>query len=222
MSTVLPLVSNETITKLKNKSLHNEALNYIKSRIVHDWSPTKNHGKPRPKKDEIKIQFGMSGSGRLEPLICFGSDIDESIVLEVCQHLCTSTASPIRWHRKDDTPSLFEQLEIRGFDIKTFKMSVRKSTPNGKRYSRPRPRDGEIRSQWGKIGSEPPEMLSVWGNGCREHVRLFHLYFDNSYYNGGTRVFEDSLTDKLEAGGFHIPSLRVSCELAKKPDAQKD
>lgn len=85
-----------------------------------------------------------------------------------------------------------------------------------KKYSSPRPRDGQLKSQWGKIGDDCPDLCYAWGEGVSPaDARLLDYAFTGKRYSPIHLRFDDSFIDELKARGYDITTLKFSIEKLK-------
>ena len=82
-------------------------------------------GIPRSKDGELKCQWGKLVDCAPDIVICRGEGVPKTDGHLLHHVISSKDYSPFNktWH-----PSFIEELELRGYDIKTLKISVRKKT----------------------------------------------------------------------------------------------
>lgn len=84
----------------------------------------KKYGTPRARKGELKLQYGMN-EGECDHLVVWNGDIPRCDRVLLFSLVSSKTHSPVNDLWND---SFLEELEKRGYDTKTLKISVMKKT----------------------------------------------------------------------------------------------
>lgn len=85
-----------------------------------------------------------------------------------------------------------------------------------KTYRSPRPKDGQIKCQYGKLPHDAPDICFVWGDGCRpEDARMLYNLITSKPFHPLDKTFGKSFLENLEERGYDIETLKISVEKKK-------
>lgn len=86
----------------------------------------KRYRRPKIETGQIIVQRGKDDDGEVDMVIFYGDDVPRSDRALIYSAL---GAERITWDNKRDT-SLIDELEARGYDIETFKFSIKRKKDN--------------------------------------------------------------------------------------------